>query len=553
MTDEAWRTEAADVLVIGQGVAGLLAAHAAAESGARVLVAGLGNGASSWLQGVNVPLGHADPRDTPDMLAADITREGYGLSDPELVRATAAEAPEVFDLLVSLGVEFAVDGGVFRQRHASGSTYPRCCFVHSAMWGPVTIQALRSDLRKRRNVALVKAHLVRLLRDGERVIGAAGYEPRTGNPLVLAAPRVVLASGGVGGLYEHSTYPSDVFGSSYAMAFHAGAVLTGMEFIQFEPLVAFEPKPIRGYVMPTTMFGDGATLRDASGLRFLLETRPEGEAGIGKEELVYAMAEMVRVGRAASSGAVWFDARPIPEKILEGYPWFWRFFRKHAIDPTREMIEVLPAAHTCLGGIKVDVQRRTTVPGLFAAGEAAAGIHGAGRLAGGSGTDVIVSGHRAGLSAASDSAPAAEPRAALALARSLFAGTGRVPGGHYERSVRRARAIMSSAAGLWRDETSLSAALIEIRDLFESCSGPVASPASVRLALQDRLTVSGMILESALARRESRGAHQRLDHRKMAPGPPTPTMLPWRPAEPFTGPSAWDAAAGPTLPQRRQA
>ena len=420
-TDPDWRELSADVLVIGQGVAGLMAAFTAAEAGARVLVVGIGNGASSWLQGVNVPLGHGDPRDTPAALEADILREGHGLSDPALARATAEEAPAAFETLLRIGVDFARDGVRFRQRHASGSTFARCCYVASAMWGPVAMQALRTALRTMPQATFLRARMARLLREDGRVIGAVGAEERDGRPVLIHAPAVILASGGLGDLYEHSTYPAETYGASYAMALAAGADLSGMEFIQFEPLVGYAPADIRGYVIPTTLFGDGAFLRDAAGRRFLLEERPQGEAGIGKEELVYAMAGMERAGRALPSGAVWFDATQVPAATLQAYPWFWRFLTKHGIDPSRQPIEVLPAAHTCLGGVAVDVARRTTLPGLYAAGEAAAGLHGAGRLAGGSGTDVIVSGRRAGLTAASEGVPAASRDAALAAAKGLFA------------------------------------------------------------------------------------------------------------------------------------
>lgn len=508
-----WREEETDVLVVGRGVAGLMAALAAAEAGARVVVAGIGNGASSWLQGVNVPLGHADPRDGPAALEADILREGHGESDPLLAQATALEAEAAFETLLRIGVDFAQDDGRFRQRHPSGSTYPRCCYVASAMWGPVALQALKTALRARPDVSLLRARFVRFLRDGEGVIGAVGRDERSDENLLVRTPRVILAAGGLGDLYGHSTYPADTYGASYAMAAVAGAKLSGMEFVQFEPLVGAAPETIRGFVIPTTLFGDGAFLVDARGRRFLLETRPQGEAGIGKEELVHAIARTALAGRALPSGAVWLDTTRVPRQVLEAYPWFWRFMTKHGIDPSRERIEIRPAAHTCLGGIVVDSGRRTTLPGLFAAGEAAGGVHGAGRLAGGSGTDVIVSGRRAGLSAAATTADAPDRETALAVAETFFSPNAEpdLPPERAQVMGAEARAILSRAAGIWRDGAGLSAGLRAIGRLADEAAGALASPASLRLRIQDRLRVSAMIIEAALARRESRGAHQRLD------------------------------------------
>jgi aspartate oxidase len=382
-------------------------------------------------------------------------------------------------------------------------------------------------------VRFEKLRLVRLLRDDQGIRGAIGHEPGTGEAVLVAAKSVVLASGGVGGLFAHSTYPPDVSGGSYAMAWHAGAGLSGLEFIQFEPLVAVEPAEIRGYVIPTTLFGDGAFLRDAVGVRFLPEFRPQGEAGIGKEELVLAMAEMVRRGRAETSGAVWLDARTVPRTTLEAYPWLHGFLFKHGIDLSERMVALRPAAHTCLGGIEVDLDRAVFgVPGLFAAGEAGAGVHGAGRLAGGSGTEVLVSGARAGKAAARHAGPAPDACTALRLAEAMFPGAAEpdAPGPDHLRRLARAQELLSAAAGIWRHGDALSAALKELREAWQAAAaeGPVRAPASARLLLMDRLLVSGMVLAAALQREESRGAHQRTDFPRTDPSWARPVPLPWR-------------------------
>lgn len=536
----------AEVLVVGEGIAGLMAALAAQRRGASVLVIALGGGASGWLQGVNVPLGHADPRDTPAAHYEDIIREGRGISDPALVGdLVEGLAPAFFDL-VGLGVEFARDHDRYRQRHASGSTYARCCFVASGMWGPVARRVLRSHLSTG-GVRFERLRLVRLLTHGGRVCGAVAVRPRVGAPILVRCGATVLASGGVGNLYARSTYPGDVFGTSCAAAFRAGARISDMEFVQFEPLVVYRPQALRGFVMPTTLFGDGAVLRDRSAIRFLIESRPQGEKGIGKEDLVLAMAEVARRGRGLPrSGAVWLDARDVPRQVLEGYPWLYPVLLRRGVDLSRDLVEVLAAAHTTLGGVVVDAARRTSVGGLFAAGEAAAGTHGAGRLAGGSGSDVLVSGVRAGRSAAEDvSAPVPWPTLEDAFRETFvdeaISGIAPVPA---QAALRRARTLLGRAAGILRMEPALRAAYEEIRGLFAAHepTGPLP-PGAAAWRVADALLVSGMILEGALARRESRGAHQRVDHPRTDPELAHRRLLPWRPNRPFC---TDDAPAGAT-------
>ncbi|UCE31554.1 MAG: FAD-binding protein [Burkholderiales bacterium] len=525
-----------DVLIIGDGMAGLMAAMRARRSGARTLVLGLGGGASSWLQGVNVALGHADERDSLEVHAADIGREGRGVSDPGLVHDTAYGAPDAFAELVRSGVDFARDEGRFRQRHASGSTYPRCCYVPGMMWGPKARRVLHRALAAE-GVTFARLRVVRLLADGGRIHGAVAVSADGARTMLVRAPAVIIASGGVGRVYAHSTYPSDVSGASYALAFRAGAELADMEFIQFEPLVAFRPVELRGYVMPTTLFGDGACLRDRNGERFLLEFRPQGEAGIGKEDLVLAMAEMPRRGRSEPDGAVWLDARAVPARVLEGYPWLYGYLLRRQIDLAQQMVAVLPAAHTCLGGVRVGGDRATSVSGLFAAGEAATGVHGAGRLAGGSGTDVIVSGMRAGDAAAAARGSPAPWGVLESGFRAVFApGPARARRAPAARHpvLREASERMATAAGIWREERTMRDALDRIHALFEAVepAGPVSAN-DPRLPLADQLMVSGMILASAIARRESRGAHQRTDFPATDPSLARSLPLPWPAGRPF--------------------
>ncbi|MBI3974322.1 MAG: FAD-binding protein [Chloroflexi bacterium] len=516
-----------DVLVIGGGVSGLLAAWQASRSGAMVRIAAHGSGASMWLQGLNVPLGHADPRDSAGALYEDIMREGQGLSDPTLARQTAETVAEAFHDLLALGVGFAQKDGKFVQRHAAGSTYPRCCYVPGIMWGPEARRVLRRHLAHTPNVTRHSLTIVDLLPTPEGECGAVGFEIRTHEPALIRARAVVLAAGGVGQLFAHSTYPRDIWGAAPAMAYRAGATLIDMELIQFEPLVVYHPASLRGFVVPTTLFGDGAVLRDAAGVRFLPEFRPVGEAGMSKEQLVVAMATVARDGRAEADGSVWLDATPVRREVLEGYPWLYPVLKKHGIDLAVQQLAVKPAAHTCMGGIKVDARRATGVPGLFAAGEASAGVHGAGRLAGGSATEIVVSGTLAGRSAAALARQVSEPPDWTTLerqAREVFeldAASDTSPGRTdaedtaAKQVVDRLRELMSGAAGVWRDHVGLSEALVSVGRLATTAEARLAGRPRLGdpwLRVTDMLLVARLILAAVLQRTESRGAHQRTDY-----------------------------------------
>jgi aspartate oxidase len=397
------------------------------------------------------------------------------------------------------------------------------------MWGPRTQTVLTDVLAERPGVRFETARAVRVLRGPDRVCGVLAVRPRSGEPRVYECGSVILASGGVGGVFAHSTYPADVVGGSYAMAFHAGAELIDMEFIQFEPLVAYNPKSIRGYVVPTTLFGDGATLRDRKGDRFLLDIRTQGEAGIGKETLVLAMAETARCGGAGPDGEVWLDACGVPEATLESYPWLYPYLRDRGVDLRSEMLSVLPAAHTALGGIAVDQHRKSTVQGLFAAGEAAGGLHGAGRLAGGSGTDVLASGARVGTEAAAAALRPA-PGTALEISQAEFRleACPTRPNPEQSRVLADVRGMMSDRCGIWRNGPDLDHAFEQVKALYETVGlNECPQPGGFSVRLADILLVAGMILDAARWRTESRGAHQRTDHPNSDPGQARSKELGW--------------------------
>ncbi len=512
----------ADVLIVGRGLSGLMAAWHAAQAGANVLVLGLGGGASGWLQGLNVAHGHADPRDNTAVHAADILREGAGINRPDLVSDTVERAIDGFMDLVALGVPFARDDGGFRQRRAVGSSYARSCYVAESMWGPAASKILLARLSALGNVRLERRRVVRILRSDQSVAGAVVVDPRDVMPGLVRAPVVVIASGGVGSLYAHSTYPADITGASYALAHHAGAAIADVEFMQYEPLVARNPSAARGYAYPTTLLSEGAVLRDRDGKRFLLETRPEGEVGIGKEELVRCIAEMADAGRSIDGTGVWLDATAVPTEKLANYRWLGKFFRSHGLDPAKEPLDIWPAAHASLGGIVVDRERSSTVPGIYAVGEAATGIHGAGRIGAGSGTDVLASGVIAGRAAAAAAQVPALPWAAVDEVWhrqfDIDVPANDLSDRDWAAFRQRLAVILSEAGGIFRTDSELGCGLKALQDLaVETMPDVRPHPGSRRLELADRLLVAELILAAARGRQESRGTHMRRDFPQPVP------------------------------------
>jgi succinate dehydrogenase/fumarate reductase flavoprotein subunit len=502
-----------EILIIGGGLAGYQAAIAAASAGRRTILAYHARGASPHVIGANVPLGHVDAADGPDAYAEDMVAGGYGLNDRRLVRALAERSVAVFGDLAALGIPFAGADGRFAQRHLSGNRYPRSVFVPEG-----TGRTILDHLARRAEALGVEIlagwQAIDLLRHGPAVAGALLYRKAGGRLLAVAAARTVLAAGGIGRLYEDSTYPADVACASYGLALDAGATLIDMEFVQFEPTVTVHPAGCRGMEMPTAMLGDGATLLNAAGGRFMFRHNPEhGEKRIEKARMSLAIQQEIDAGRGFPDGTVAMDTTILPAAARESYVSHCRRLRQAGLDPAVEMPRVRPAAHSQMGGIRIAADGDTGVPGLFAAGEATGGVHGASRLAGNGGGETIVFGVIAGEAAARAAglAPTADAADALDRLRHLPRGAAD-PG----RLKDRLRAAMSRHVGLYRTAGGLATATREIAAIADELAA--GTPAGDIDAMVDAIearhmaTAARTIATAALLRTESRGAHQRRDH-----------------------------------------
>lgn len=503
-----------DVLIIGGGLTALTAAHTLYAQGAarRVLMLSQGRGASPWVHGFNVPL---LPEDSVDCFYRDVRRSGHRQNDPALARALCADSEEVFSWAQGLGVSFnrTAEGG-YQLLRPLGASWPRVASIGNET-GPALMRRLEGELSAQPGFSEMKnARALRLYAPAGRAQGTLCWDAEKREFFAVSAGSVLLCSGGFGRIYPFSTNRPDGGGDGIAMAFAAGAELVDLEFVQFEPSAAVWPLPVRGQGMITTLFYEGAVLKNALGQRFMLQYGPQAER-VDKDVLARCIAREIQEGRGTPHGGVWFDATGVPAERLEtAYPLYVSRYRRVGIELSQTPIELAPAPHTTLGGVAIDPQCHTTLPGLLAAGEVTGGIHGANRLGGNGGLETLVFGLRAGKTlAGSAPAPGAEESALRAWAEEICrGGEEAIPD---LRALReQMEAALQAGASVLRSQAGLESALqqlIELQHALRPAGGGTPEAAYGRLRLENDLTCARLLLLSALERRESVGCQVRLD------------------------------------------
>ena len=471
------------VLVLGAGLAGLAAARAAAPVPALVVSpTALGDGcASAWAQGgIAVALG---PDDSAELHAHDTVAAGAGLTDVAVARALTAAGPDAVRALAELGAPFDRDAqGRFVQSLEAAHGRARVARVGGDGAGAAIVRTLSTAALATPSVEVWTGARARaLLQDASGRVRGALVE-RDGRLVRVVARAVVLATGGLGGLYAVTTDPAEVRGEGLGLAALAGAEIADAEFVQFHPTaldVGRDPAPL----LTEALRGEGARLIDRTGRAFMADHDPRGE--LAPRDVV---ARAIHRERAAGRGA-FLDARAaVGEAFPAHFPGVFAACMAAGIDPRREPMPVSPAAHYHMGGVAADADGRTSLPGLYAAGEVACtGVHGANRLASNSLLEALVCGAAAGRAAAGEADPGT-PALAVAPAPDLPAS-----------AMAALRAAMDRDAGVVRDGAGL-ARLLEVIDRLEDGHGLAPSLAAARL-----------VAACALARRESRGAHTRSD------------------------------------------
>jgi succinate dehydrogenase / fumarate reductase, flavoprotein subunit len=564
----AYETFEHDVLVIGAGGAGLRAAIAAAAEGVRVgLVCKslLGKAHTVMAEGgAAAAMGNVDDRDNWKVHFADTMRGGQYLNNWRMAELHAREAPERVRELEAWGALFdrTADGRIL-QRNFGGHRYPRLAHVGDRT-GLEMIRTLQDHGIHQGIDVHMECTVVTLLKDGERVCGAFGYERERGRFRLFRAGAVILATGGIGRAYRITSNSWEYTGDGHALAYDAGAALMDMEFVQFHPTGMVWPPSVRGILVTEGVRGEGGVLLNSEGRRFMFDDIPENyrpqtasdpEEGwrytqgdkearrppelLTRDHVARCIVREVRDGRGSPHGGVFLDIawirermRDAPEHIRRKLPSMYHQFKQLAdIDITAEPMEVGPTTHYVMGGIRVDGDTQmSTVPGLFAAGECAAGLHGANRLGGNSLSDLLVFGRRAGEHAArfarEHGAGAADPAQADAAAREALAPFDRGTSGEGPYAVQHdLQDMMQDLVGIVRREEEMRRALeglerLRMRAAAVGVGGHREYNPGWHTAvdLHNLLTVSEAVTRSALERKESRGGHFRDDHPEKDPG-----------------------------------
>ncbi|HEY8438905.1 MAG TPA: fumarate reductase/succinate dehydrogenase flavoprotein subunit [Candidatus Limnocylindrales bacterium] len=549
-----------DVLVIGAGGAGLRAAIEAAAAGVSVgLVCKslLGKAHTVMAEGgVAAALRHVDERDSWQTHFRDTMVGGKMLNNVRMAQLHALEAPDRVRELEQWGAVFdrTADGRIL-QRPFGGHTHPRLAHVGDRT-GLEMIRTLQ-DRAVSMGIAVYMEHTItHVTTNPSGVTGAFGYRRVDGVPVAFPAKAILLATGGIGKAYEITSNSWEYSGDGQALALRAGAELIDMEFVQFHPTGMVWPPGVRGLLVTEAVRGEGGILRNKDGTRFMWTYLPEDrrheyaatdeEAATWVEALsasrttdarrppelstrdnvARAIYTEVKEGRGSPHGGVFLDISYLPaEHVRRKLPSMYEQFKELAdVDITAGPMEVGPTTHYVMGGIRVDAETgQTTVPGLYAAGEVAGGMHGANRLGGNSLSDLLVFGQRAGAAAAARAAslsddPYMNPVQLREAEADLEAPLGRTDGTDPYRLREYLQATMQSLVGIFRTKADLEAAITKIEDIRERArdlcapGGRAFNPGwNLVFELRNLIEISDAIARSALVREESRGAHSRLD------------------------------------------
>jgi succinate dehydrogenase / fumarate reductase flavoprotein subunit len=527
-----YETHEHDVLIIGAGGAGLRAAIEALANGARVgLVCKslLGKAHTVMAEGgIAAAMGNVDKADDWRTHFCDTMRGGKFLNNWRMAQLHAQEAPERVRELEQWGALFdRTDSGDILQRAFGGHTFKRLCHVGDRT-GLELIRTLQDRGVQQGIDVFMECTITRLIRDGDRIAGAFGYWRETGRFVVFKAKAIVIATGGIGKAWKITSNSWEYTADGMALAYEAGADLLDMEFVQFHPTGMVWPPGVQGLLVTEAVRGEGGILRNKNGERFMEKHDPKRMELSTRDVVARAIYTEVREGRGTPHGGAFLDISHKPaEYVKKKLPSMYHQFKELAdVDITTGPMEVGPTCHYMMGGIRVDAETaQSTIPGLYAAGEAAAGLHGANRLGGNSLSDLLVIGRRAGKAAAefakSASSSALDSAQLEAAEREMLAPFEHK--GEYPYEIHRdLQETMQSLVGIFRNEQDLRKAL-ESLEQFKPRVASVRIDGSrmfnpgwhLTRDLKSMLLISEAVTRSALARQESRGAHSRIDYAKL--------------------------------------
>jgi succinate dehydrogenase / fumarate reductase flavoprotein subunit len=524
-----FETREHDVLVVGAGGAGLRAAIEALGQGASVGVVSkslLGKAHTVMAEGgIAAAMANVDSADGWKPHFRDTMRGGKMLNNWRMAQLHAQEAPERVKELEQWGALFdRTEDGRILQRAFGGHTFRRLCHVGDRT-GLEMIRTLQDRGVQQGFDVYMECTIVRLLTDGGRCAGALAYWRETGRFVVFKAKSIVIATGGIGKAWPITSNSWEYTGDGMALAYEAGADLMDMEFVQFHPTGMVWPPGVQGILVTEAVRGEGGILRNKNGERFMERYDPKRMELSTRDVVARSIYTEVKEGRGTEHGGAYLDISHKPaEYVKKKLPSMYHQFKELAdVDITAGPMEVGPTMHYMMGGIRVEAETaQSSLPGLFAAGEAAAGLHGANRLGGNSLSDLLVFGRRAGLAAAQHAKEVSAPRldeGQISAGESEALSPFQRQGGENPYAVHRdLQTVMQNLVGIFRVREDLEKALVELAKLKERAAhtsiegSRMFNPGwHMAIDLKSMLTVSEAVTRSALVREESRGAHSRID------------------------------------------
>ena len=518
-----------DVLIIGAGGVGLRAAIEALAQGASVGVVCkslLGKAHTVMAEGgIAAAMANVDPADNWKVHFRDTMRGGKMLNNWRMAQLHAQEAPDRVRELEQWGALFdRTENGAVLQRAFGGHTFKRLCHVGDRT-GLELIRTLQDRGVQQGVDCYMECTVTRLLVENGRFAGAFAYWRENGRFIVFKAKAVVIATGGIGKAWTVTSNSWEYTGDGMALAYEAGAELMDMEFVQFHPTGMVWPPGVQGILVTEAVRGEGGILRNKLGERFMEKYDPKRMELSTRDVVARSIYTEVREGRGTEHGGAYLDISHKPaEYVKKKLPSMYHQFKELAdVDITKEPMEVGPTCHYMMGGIRVEAETgQSSMPGIFAAGEAAAGLHGANRLGGNSLSDLLVFGRRAGMAAAAHAkktAYASLDNAQMEDAEkellAPFSNKGESPYAVH----RDLQTVMQSLVGIYRNAEDLERALNELQML--KARAAAASVEGSRMfnpgwhlmgELKSMLIIAEAVTKSAMARTESRGAHSRIDY-----------------------------------------
>ena len=518
-----------DVLVIGGGAAGCWAAITASAHGGDVTLINkypLGKSGTTIVGMItyNAVMGElgVHPEDSPDIYFQDLVKEGALLGDQNLMEIFVRQGRKTVLQLEKMGVRWDKIGDKFDARRLPGMSYPRGCFSDHRT-GLFIQRALVREIQKRSNIRVLERKITKLLTKEGRIVGAVGLHIHDGSFLKISAKSVVIATGGAGRLFKITSMPEDARGDGYSLAYEAGARLIDMEFHLFFPATLVYPETLRGLVVPRgTTVPLGARILNGRKERFMHKYYPEAEFAT-RDKASISIFKEIKSGAITLHGGVYMDVSAV-ENLLEKYPTSFKDFKDAGMNLPEEWLEIAPGLHFTLGGIQINEFCETSLPGLYAAGEAAGNMHGANRIGGSALPECSVFGQIAGENAAIHAKfnhylePEGEQIGEEKERLSNLLDAGKKGHTRPIEIMRALQDLMYDKVGVLRTGNGLREAIAEIQDLKKKAKYMKIHPSSRynnewvdAVDILDMLQLGEIAARSAMFREESRGAHYRED------------------------------------------